>query len=53
MIPTTHPSSQAKWHLDRLSRFCTDECRVSLYFTMGCPFPPQNCSFPQGDLDPM
>jgi len=23
-----------------------------LYFTMGCPFSPQNCAFPWGDLDP-
>jgi len=23
----------------------------SLYFTMGCHFPPQNCPFPWGDLD--
>jgi len=25
---------------------------VSLYFTMGRPFPPQNCPFPWGDLEP-
>jgi len=25
---------------------------VSLYFTMGYPFPPQNCPFPWWDLDP-
>ena len=25
---------------------------VSLYFTMGCTFPPQNGPFPQGDLNP-
>jgi len=28
-----------KRHLDRFSRFCTDDHRVSLYFTMGHPFP--------------
>jgi len=28
-----------KWHLNRCSRFWTDDCRVSLYFTMGRPFP--------------
>jgi len=26
--------------------FCTDDCRVSLYFTMGSPFPALNCRFP-------
>jgi len=25
-------------HLDRFSCFCTDDCRVSLYFTIGRPF---------------
>jgi len=34
-----------------VSCFCTDDRRVSLYFTMGRPFPPQNCPFPWGDLD--
>jgi len=29
----------AKRHLDQFSRFCTDDCRVSLDITMGCPFP--------------
>jgi len=29
----------------------TDDRRVSLYFTMGRPFSPQNCPFPWGDLD--
>jgi len=44
-IPWTHPSPQLKRHLDRFSRFCADDRRVSLYFTMGRPFPPQNCPF--------
>ena len=39
-------------HLNRFSRFCTDDRRVSLYFTMGHPFPPQNCPIPWVDLDP-
>jgi len=26
--------SQLKWHLDRFSHLCTDDCRVFLYFTM-------------------
>jgi len=32
-----------KWHLDWFNRFCTADNRVSLYFTMGCQFLPQNC----------
>jgi len=51
-IPETHPSPQTKRHLYRYSHFCTHDCRVSLYFTMGRPFPPQNCPFPWEDLDP-
>jgi len=39
-IHRTHPSPQTKRHLYRFSRFCTDDRRVSLYFTMGRPFPP-------------
>jgi len=39
MIPWAYQSPQPKWHLDRLSRFRTDDHRVSLYFTMGRPFP--------------
>ena len=38
-------------HLDRLRRFCTDDRRVSLYFTR-TTFPPQYCPFQWGDLDP-
>jgi len=38
MIPWAHPSPQPKRHLDRFSRFCRDDRRVSLYFTMGRPF---------------
>jgi len=41
-------SPQPKRHLDRFSRLCTDDRRVSLYFTMGRPFPSQNCPFPWG-----
>ena len=46
MILWAHPSAQPKGHLDRFSRFCTDDRRVSLYFIMGHPFPPKNCPFP-------
>ena len=38
MIPSAHLSPQPKRHLDRFSCFCTDDRRVSPYFTMGCPF---------------
>jgi len=51
MIYWDHSSAQPKRHLDRFSRFYTDDRRMSLYFTMGCPFPPQNCPFPWGHLD--
>ena len=43
-----HPSPQLKRHLDRFSRFCTDDRRVSLYFTLGRTFSLQNCAFPRG-----
>jgi len=39
MISWAHLSPQPKQHLDWFCRFCTDDCRVSLYFTMGRPFP--------------
>ena len=51
-IPWAHRSPQTKRHLYRFSHFCTDDCRVSLYFIMGRPFSPQNCHFQWGDLDP-
>jgi len=34
-----NPSPGPTRHLDRFSRFCTDDRRVSLYFTMERPFP--------------
>jgi len=52
MIPMAHPSPQPKRHPYRFSRLCTDDRRVSLYFTMGRPFSPQNLPLPRGDLDP-
>jgi len=30
MIPLAHPSPQPKRHLDRFSRVCTDDNRMSL-----------------------
>jgi len=51
MIPTAHLRPQPKWHPYRFSRLCTDDRRVSLYFTMGHPFP-TICPFPWGDLEP-
>jgi len=52
MIPTAHPSPQPKRHPYRFSRLCTNNRRVSLYFTMGRPFSPKICPFAWGDLDP-
>ena len=52
MIPWAHSSPQPKWHLDRFSHFRTGDRRVSLYFTMGRSFPPQNCPFPWGIWTP-
>jgi len=39
ITPWVHSSPQSKQHLDRFCRFCTDDRSVSLYFTMGRPFP--------------
>jgi len=50
MIPWASPSPQSKRHHDRFSCFRTDNCRVSLYFTMGTPFL-KNCPFPPGNMD--
>jgi len=44
MIPLAHLSPQLKRHLVRF--------RVSLCFTMGRPFSPQNCPFPRGIWTP-
>jgi len=47
-IPRAHPSPQSKRHLDWFSRFCTDDHRVFLYFTMGRSFPPSKLPLPMG-----
>jgi len=47
MIPWAHPSPQPKWHVEWFSRFCTDDCSVSLYFAMGRPSP-SKLPFPWG-----
>jgi len=52
-ITWAHSSPQTKWYRHRFSHFCTDDRRVSLYFTMGHPFPPQKLHLPMGDLDPI
>jgi len=39
IIPWAHPSPQPKRYLDQFCHFCIDERKVSLYFTMGRPFP--------------
>jgi len=52
MIPTANPSPQPKQHLEWFSHFRTGDRGLSLYFTMGRPFP--LCPFPWGIwiLDP-
>jgi len=52
MIPTAHPSPQPKRHPYRFSHLCTDDRRVSLYFTMGRPFSPKNLPLPMGGSGP-
>jgi len=51
-IPWAHPSRQPKRHLDRFSRFCIDDRRVFLYFTMERPFPRSKLSLPMGESGP-
>jgi len=46
--PTTQTDSRSVQAL-----FGTDDHRMSLYFTMGCSFPPQNCPFPWGIWTPI
>jgi len=48
----THLSLQTKCHVYRFSRFCTDDHRVSLYFTIERPFPPSKLPFPIGGPGP-
>jgi len=43
-----YTSPKPKLHLHWFSCFCTDDRRVSLYFTMICPFPAQNGLFTWG-----
>ena len=53
-IPWAYPNPQPKGHLDRFCCFCTDDRRMSLYFTMGCPFIPLTIAPSHGrDLDPI
>jgi len=54
MILTAHAGPQPKRHPYLFSRLCTDDLRVSLYFTMGrlfSPPPQKNCPFQWGDLE--
>jgi len=48
MIPWTHANQTPKGHVDRFSRFCTADCRVSLYCAMVRPFLPD--PLPQIDI---
>jgi len=50
MTPTVDPSPQPKRHLVRFSCFCTDDHRVSPYFTTGLPWP-LKIAPSHGDLD--
>ena len=43
---------QPKEHLDRFCRFCADDRRVSLYFTMGRPFLPLKIAPSHGGSGP-
>jgi len=52
MIPWAILSPQSKRHHNWFSHFHTADRRVSLYFTMGRPFP-QKLPLPIGDLDPI
>jgi len=52
MLPTAHARPCPKWHLDRFSHFCTTHGKESLYCATGHPFPPQNCPFVWGYLNP-
>jgi len=52
MIPTAHPSPQPKLHPYRFSHLCTDDRRVSLYFTMGRLFSSKNLPRPMGGSGP-
>jgi len=46
------PESSTQTASRSVQPFCTDDRRVSLFFTIGPPSPPQNCLFPSGDLNP-
>ena len=52
VLPSTHPSPQPKWQINRFSRFCKDDRRVSLHFTIRRPFPLSKLPLPMGDLYP-
>jgi len=43
---SAHASPQPKWHLNRFSRLCTDDCGVSLLFTTGLPVSPSKLPLP-------
>jgi len=50
-VPLAHPTPNPKRYLDRYSRFSTAHRRMSIHFTIGRHFSPQNCLFPWGDPD--
>ena len=52
LMSYAHSSPQPKLHLDRFSRFCTHDRRVSLYFKMGRPIALKIAPF-HGDMAPI
>jgi len=52
VLPSVHRNPQPKWQIDQFSHFCTDHSRMSLYFTMGRPFPLLKLPLPMRDLGP-
>jgi len=46
------PDSASQMASRSVQPFCKAHDRKSVYFTMGCPFSPQNCPYAWEDLDP-
>jgi len=52
MVPWTYLSQCPKLHVDQYSCFCIAYGRECLYFTMGRPFPLENCPLSWRNLNP-
>jgi len=48
MVTWALQSAEPKRDVDWFNHFCTDDCRVFLYFRIRHTFTPQNCRFPWG-----